>query len=258
MSYLLVILAGAVGAYAFKTFIKSDVGDGLLGSLIFAPALVIWLTGQNISEFSAYGITAKINATIQSKASSLNDKIKTLVINASSVDDPTFEKSATFELCADFIAFRPEHVPPEGADRDRYIFNLTYTIRTSISCGRFVGAVVLDKDDRYLGSFSKSFFSEASALWASWSPLTGDKASIAKRILSTTVFGAALIYPKERVATIEGFVAAISVDATVATAYARLGELNVDFLVLTTPIGKYQGIVTRRSVIEKIVAGLIQ
>src|SRR5262249_29000778 len=162
----------------------------------------------------------------QSKASSLNDKIKTLVINASSIDDPIFEKSAMFELCADFIAFRPEHVPPEGSERDKFIFNLTYTIRTSISCGRFVGAVVLDKDDRYLGSFGKSFFSEASALWASWSPSAVDKASIANRVLSTTVFGAALLYPRQRVATIEGFVAAVGVDATVAAAYARLSELN--------------------------------
>lgn len=257
MMYLALIVAGTLSAYLFKTFIKSNAGDGLLGSLIFAPALIIWLTSQNVSEFSAYGISAKVNIVSQSKVSTLNDELRKLVINTQSIDDPTYEKSTLWELCADFIAFRPQHIPSDNALKDKYVVNLTYTIRTSISCGRFVGAIVLDKDDRYLGSFDKSFFSEAPALWASLDSTGSSASDTAKRILETTVFGAALLHPKERAATKEGFVAAINADATVGSAYKRLAELDVDFLVLTTPTGNYQGVVTRDSVLQKIIAGLV-
>jgi len=259
LGYLILIVLGAIGAYGFKGYIKSDAGDGILGSLIFGPALLVWLGAQNIHEISAYGISAKMGAATQSRVSLLSGKIRTLPVSPQLADQRSFERYALLELCADLIVLRPEVVPLDIAARDRYVANLTYTIRTSLTCGRFLGAVVLDKDDRYLGSFPRSIFLEASALWAT-PPSTGDLSvsELAKRILTTTVFGTALIHPKERVATSEGFVGAIDADSTVGTSLRRLIELNAEFLVLTTPTGKYVGVATRQAIMDRIAASLVE
>ena len=257
--YLSAIAVSIVAAFMFKRFIKPDVGDTLLGSIIFIPTILIWAQSQNLSELAGFGLTAKFSVESQKKVSSVGVDAKELTIFSLVANDPNFAMAAYFESCAEYFVLRPSKVPQKDTDLDTFVANTSHAIQRSITCGKLVGVVVLDDNDKYIGSYDKAFFSEALSMWAvpDQGNLTTSKEEISKRIQRMTIFGASLRFPDKRIVPGEGFVAAINEDATIQTAFLKFRESDVDFLVMTNATGKFRGIIRYRDVVDSLLSILI-
>ena len=248
---------GLLAAILFKRFVKPDVGDALLASLVFAPAFLYWIQAQPLAELTGFRLSAKFNSEAKTAVTAIASDFKNLIIHSSSADDPV--ALASSEGCVEYIVARPSRVPEYGSALDSYTVITSRAIKNSIACGRMLGIVVLDDSDKYIGSYDKEFFSETLSLWAADAgPESIASSDLALKIRTTTMFGASLRYPDERIKPGEGFVAAINEDATIEHAFRKFENTGANFLVVTDATGKFRGIITFRSVVQFLLGALLE
>lgn len=253
------VAIGCTVAYVMKRFVKRQLSDALIFSLLLFPMLIYGVISGRIAELSGFGMSAKVGQTARSSISTLNVSADKIKIRHLTSDKPDFNLAAAFEACTDYFVVRPSQIPSEKEKSDMYIANVTQAVRSSIACGRFSGLVVLDDKDRYIGSYDRQFFAESTALWAVQSSEMPMSASdLSNRITTMTVFGGSLKFPVKRITPGEGFEAAISINSTIAEAFEAFRAHNVEFLVLTDALGRFKGIVRYRDVVEEVVAALMK
>lgn len=232
--------------------------DALIFALVFTPMLLLALMTGKITELSGFGLSAKAGQIARAPVSSLNLSSEKFKIQELTSDKPDFDLAAYFESCADYFVVKPSQIPAEEVKLAHYIAFVTYAVRSSIACGRLSGLVVLDDSDRYLGSYDRKFFVESTSVWAV--PTSGEPLSakeLSERIQNMTIFGASLQYPRERITSGEGFEAAINVDAIISEAFDVFKKLDVEFLVLTDSLGRFQGIVRYKDIVEEVLSILM-
>ena len=258
MTLLVIILVGVIFAALIRLFVKKDLGDALFASITFAPALIFWIHDKDISELTGFGLSAKFASEAKKEVSSADIDIKDLAIFSLSADDPNFARAAFFEACADYFVIRPSKVPKEPSALVDHIVFTSSAIKSSLACGRLIGVIVLDDNDRYLGSYDKGFFAESLSIWAV--PDGADqieKEVLSARIMRTTIFGAALRFPDKRITPGEGFVAAINENSTIDMAFNEFQETGASFLVVTDATGRFRGILSYRNVIQTLLSVLL-
>lgn len=251
-----VLAVGLLAAYLFKRFIIVDANNLAAGMVFVAPILLYGIISGKVSEFSGFGISTKTTAAAMSPVIELSTKIDSIKILSPKEDD--FQRAALLDACENYFIVRPSLIPSEERAVEYYISNATYAIRSSVACGEFLGLIVLDEKDRYLGSFGKSFFYETLASWAipkSSSPISAKEFS--ERVLSMTIFGASLQYPVESIGPGEGVEAAINMESSLIEAFNSFRHSNIDFLVLTDEMGRFKGVVRYRDLVEEILASIL-
>lgn len=264
MLLLIVIALSLLAAAAFKRYVKRDVGDALLASIIFIPALLFWVGKLPVTELSAFGLSGKFAHEARRAIGSLVEPVGSFATTSLAETELDFEHAAFFEACNEYYILRPSRVPargPEVADEfSFYIANSTLAIKSSLACGSLLGVIVLDEGNRYIGSYDASFFAEALAMWAvpnltDSSPM--DVSALANHILESTTFGAALQYPDERIKPGEGFVAAVNERLPLSQALPIFDETNAPYLVITDARGIFKGLLTYDRVAETLLSALV-
>ncbi|MBO9462477.1 CBS domain-containing protein [Labrenzia sp. R5_0] len=260
MQYFLIFAACVVAALLFKKFVKNDVGDTLLGAIIFLPTLLVWIQSNNISEFTGFGLSAKFNVEASKPVSALKIGIPELVRvtddKASDLSDA--DLFAHFESCSELFVLKTSIIPKEKEKLDKFIVDVSWAIKSSIACGKLSGVIVLDDNNRYLGTYDDSFYLEALSMW---SFLKVDEKTpvntISEKILTLTIFGASLKFPDKRITAGEGFEAAINENQTLQEAFAKFQTTEADFLVVTDELGVFKGIIRYRDVVDSFLSVLI-
>lgn len=258
MAIFLVLIASAVCAGLFRYYVKKDAGDALLASILFAPAMLFWIQDKAVSELAGFGLSAKFSEASQKAVSSVAVEIKDLAVFSPAANDPNIEQSAYWEVCVDYFVVRPSRIPQAPVSLAKYIVNASYLIRTSIACGQFIGVVVLDDNDRYLGSYDRDFFAESLSIWAvpdADGPI--DRQALSSRIMSTTMFGASLKFPDKRIVPGEGFVAMVDENATIKSAFGVFQKTKASFLVITDATRKFKGILPYKAVSTSLLSILL-
>ncbi len=254
---VVLLIIGFALNYLVKNVIKRRLSEiGVLG-LIILPFVVFGFLSGKITEFSGFGVTAKVERAKKLPISTLNIPTDSLKIANVTSNDTDYYRKAYFEMCAEYLVIRDEQIPAEHNERDYYIASISSAIKSSIACGKLAGVVILDGSNRYIGSFDSLFFIESVSIWAvpnSTNPMTAKE--LASRIKTTTIFGASLTSPNERVSK-EGSVIALNVNATVQDAFNVFRSNDVDFIALTDSLGKFQGIVRYRDVVNTILFAAI-
>ena len=260
MTLLLIVVGSIFVGVLIRKYIKPDTSNGLLGAVFFVPALLYWVADKSPSELSGFGFSAKFEDVAAKPVESLLTSVGDTTIPPPPSPDSSFALSSLLEDCSKYYVVRPHLVPNhDTAAFAPYIVNLTYSIRSSIACDSFIGLVILDENDHYIGSYDRDFFAESLSLWAAFdSDKPIDAKMLANRIQSSTIFGAALRFPKERIQQHEGYVGAINEDASLGDAFALFQGMHGTFLVVTDVLGKFKGIITRdyvqRALLEALVA----
>ena len=259
MILLLIVAASIIVGSLLCKFVKPGISNGLLAAIFFVPALLYWVSEKSLSEISGYGFNAKFDDAAAMPIESLLPKVGDAAIASLLPSDPLFKLASFFEACSKYFVVRPHLIPEYGADTfAAYIVNSTNAIRSSLACDQFVGLVVLDENDHYIGSYDRGFFAEALSLWAvSNSNQPMDKELLASRIQSSTIFGAALRFPKLRIREFEGYVGAINEESTLNEAFAAFQVMHGSFLTVTDELGKFKGIVTRDYVERALLQALV-
>ena len=73
---------------------------------------------------------------------------------------------AFFQICKKYVVLRTSEIPEKKDDQAKQMFQIIEVIRASLICGEFIGLIVLDEKDRYIGSFDRSFFLETIIPWS--------------------------------------------------------------------------------------------
>ena len=258
MIYLLFFLASLFVAFVFKQFIKQDAGDTLLAAIIFLPTLLVWIQNNNISEFTGFGLSAKFSDEASKSVSDLKVSIPDLTKLTASSDLSDAELNAYFEGCSDFFVLKPSIVPKDQAKLDLFIARAAWAIKSSITCGKLTGVVVVDDRGKYLGSYDDSFYLEALSIWSmSENDQPISSSQLSRKIRFFTMFGASMKFPDLRIRPGEGFVAAINEDQTLQQAFAKFQETGADFLVVTDELGTFKGILKYRDVVDSFLSVLV-
>lgn len=258
MIVIVIVFFGVVMGMVFIKLIKPTATDALVAAIMFLPAILYLVQSYDLAEFSVFGTTGKFERRLEKKISSVisNEKpgVDELAIYSVSANKSDFDKISTFEICENYLVMRPEKVPKNAEEKDDYVNKVTLAIKASLTCGKLVGVVVLDKDNGYIGSYEAGFFGEALALWAVPNPgeIPAPKKLVAESISGLTSFGAAILHPKERITPGEGFVAAINKDSQVGDAFLKFQNEKVSFLVITDELGKFTGVLPYKSVVDYI------
>lgn len=243
----LLSMAGLGLWLALRKLAKPDLSETtLLALMLGAPVLALAASGA-LSELSAFGVTTKFKAAANAPVAAVSQPVDKAAILApvAAADLEAARLDASFQMCRPVVAIRATELPPER--REATVAYLAMAVSVSMTCEGFVGVVVLDERDRYLGSFPPAFFHEAGAIWTLGG--TGrEPAELGRLIMARTVFGAALAYPEARLKSGEGRVVAINRSATLAEAYALLRKERFSFAAVTDETGRAVGYVTRDAI----------
>ena len=259
MDLLIVVVVSIVVGSAFRRYVKRDASNSLLATIFFLPALLYWVSDKSPSELTWLGFHAKFEAAVIEPVDTYSVSVSDLLISSLSSNDPDFRLAAYFEECSEYFVIRPHLTPNyDSSGFVEYVVNSTYAIRSSLACGRFTGVVVLDRQDKYIGSYDGSFFAESLSIWAVLDGTTTiDKEVLANRIMGTTIFGAALRHPGQRITPGEGFHRSIRESATVGEAFTEFQEMSGSFLVVVDESKGFKGILTRDRVTDVLLNALV-
>lgn len=244
---------------------KYKLSDTSILSILFVPTLLVWAEGR-ISEINAFGVSAKFNQIAEKKIEALvsGQDIDVYVTKAEALKridatQQSLSRGAFFEGCHDFIFVRSSQIPSTEDSLSRYAVAFAETVVSSTACGHFTGVVVVDEENRYIGSFDKEFFYQFGSLWTlADTTKTIESAEVWKRISNFTVAGASIKYPDIRLKNGEGFKAAISETATVEYALKEFKKSDASFMVVTDAYGKLQGVIRHRQFIDLLLLNIIQ
>ena len=150
-----------------------------------------------------------ISFSLAGQEFSFSEKLKEPVVNIASLSDiidvtidirkDTLEKDAYFQVRKKYMVLRTNEIPEDKDAQVKQMFQIMEAIRASIICGDFIGLIVLDGKDRYIGSFDRNFFLETIIPWSKLAayPVDSQLSDRASWIKMHSVFGFALEYPKK-------------------------------------------------------------
>lgn len=93
------------------------------------------------------------------RKSDINNKIFEIQKN-------TFKIDAYFQVSKKYVVLRTSEIPEDKSSQAIQMFQIMEIIRSSIICGDFIGLIVLDDKERYIGSFDRDFFLETIIPWS--------------------------------------------------------------------------------------------
>jgi len=269
---LALIGLGFICVYLFKRFFFPDMKNAMAGVIFLCPAIFMAIKAGVISELSGagYGVKFRHVQTQNVLADISQKKIKTLTFTGldTSGEDSSLELAHFWGACTDFIVFSPDvfgENSPNGSI-EVGVTRLAFVIHSSIVCGKFQGVVFVDKDKRYIGSFSKDSAIELNVLAEEKSEIDSqsdhgepvDLTFIYKGTIKQLDFNGIAQNPRERIASGEGFSAVLGVNATTENILEKFQNEEVDFIVVTNAYGRVQGIITRKGFSNFIFSEMIK
>ena len=252
----LLAAAGLLLWVSVRRLAKPDLSETALLAFIFGIPILGLAASGGLAEFSGGGFAAKFRDISLTPVHRISRPIdNTLIVTPPKASELAGTKiEANFGICRPLIVLRVGDKSEKI--QDSFVSYLAVVINTSISCGNFIGVVILDNDGHYLGSFSKDFFHEAGAIWAI-SIENRSAEEIAQFMLSRTVFAAALAYPDVRMKTGEGQNVSVREDISIAKAYERMRDKKFPFAAIINEDGRVTGVVTMEDVRNALLSTLI-
>lgn len=200
---------------------------------------------------------------------SFSESLKQPVSKFVSIDDitdksidirkDTLATDAVFQVCKKYVVLRTSEIPEDKNAQAKQMFQIIEVIRSSLVCGEFLGLIVLDEKDLYVGSFYRSFFLETVIPWSNLIgyPADGLPSDIASWLKSKSIFGLALEYPETRIDVGEGFRFSVGQNQSVAETMEILLASGKDFIAVVDNYGRFQGTVTRTRLLDQLLLALL-
>jgi hypothetical protein len=200
---------------------------------------------------------------------SFSEQLKEPVVNIASIYNitdvsidirkDTIRNDAFFQVCKKYVVLRTSEIPEEQNAQAEQMFQIIEVIRASVICGEFIGLVILDDKDRYIGSFDRNFFLETVIPWSKLVdyPANKSQSDIANWIKSNSTFGTALEFPEKRIASGEGFRFCVRQNQSVSEALEILLTSGKDFVAVVDNYGHFEGTVTRALLLNRLMLTLV-
>lgn len=171
----------------------------------------------------------------------------------------TFESDAFYQKPRKYVVLRTSEIPKDKDKQAKQMFQIIEVIRISILSGEFIGLIVLDDKDRYIGSFGRDFFLETIIPWENLVGCPDSKSSsdIASWIKSKSLFGLSLEFPKARIDSGEGFRLSVKDNESAAKALNTLLSSGKDFIAIVDCSGRFKGAVTRNDLLDRLLKTLV-
>ena len=266
------VVVSIIAATLFTLYVKNDANNTLLLAIILAPAFFYWLGDKVPVEFGMGQFRAKFDKALERPTQTvLGDKIDSSAIL--SLSDQVGHLTESFRratappegTCLDYLVLRPSLVPQfPNPEYNRYMVYATHSIRNAIACGKLVGVVVVDDDEKYLGSYDSNFFAESLSSWGVFKSnrlATGmtekEFAEVATLIESNTIFGAALRYPDRRIREGEGYFAFVRTTDSLKYAWRQFHTMAGSFVAVTDRELRFKGILTRSTIQNLVLSELV-
>ena len=250
--------------------------DTLVVAIVLVPGIFYWFEKQGLTELGIAGFHAKFEGALEKQTQTALDGLdepigSTLLLD----DDPAALSVAQLHdrhqgpprggACLDYLVLRPSLVPQYPAPEfNRYMVFATHTISSSIACGKLIGVVVLDDEDKYVGSYDSHFFDQSLSTWSLFTKTQrlegmteGQFDHLAELIEMNTVFGTALRYPRRRIKEGEGYFAFLRDTDTLRDAWKKFQTMRGTFLVVTDHELQFKGFLTRSGLRNLILQELV-
>ncbi|MDQ1902905.1 hypothetical protein RAH32_21060 [Paracoccus sp. WLY502] len=251
MLLFLILVLSFSFAVLMKRYLIPGASEALVAAVAFLPALLFFFQTGSVAKLSGFGVSVeRLQQQLETGIAEVGVAIADLEagwLSPVDPDGPSFGQAAYWESCSRFLVLRKSDVPAFNTpDFSKYVRDATWAIRSSLTCGKLQGVIVLDETDRYIGSYNSSFFSEALAAWAL--PDIGasnpDLSNLADRIMMYSTFGTALRFPERRIELGDGYVAAVNENQTVEQALTDFKVPEVKFVAVTDARGVLKGVLT--------------
>ncbi|MGB0854350.1 MAG: hypothetical protein ACPGSI_13740 [Pikeienuella sp.] len=231
--------------------------DGLgFATLLIAVFAIYWVEGGRVEKFSigGSGVNATFAKDTRAPALSVGRRVGDKDVLIFSPDDEDITSIAWWEGCAEYLVIPTDEIPDSDKELAIYYALMAGAARSSLLCGDFIGFVVLDENRRYVGSFGAAFFQETFGWWA---VDTTDRDKLLEMFKERVIFATALRFPETRIEQGEGFVLALTQNATIADAHRTLSAANKPFVAITDPQGVFRGVLDRDTVRDQLINSLL-
>lgn len=225
-----------------------------LAALLLILLAVIWVETTRISDLERNQIS--FAATLRSAADTPLRAHSAQIGSSDFVDLIDLQNDvanlAFWEQCARFFVLQTpaDDQPPGAAIRPNLA---AAAVRSSMLCGKFSGMLIIDAKGRYIGAFDRSLFLESVPIVAGWK----NAADMSIVQSAETAFGDLLSQPEKSIKQGLGFDLAINQDQTLADAFNAFRSHDIRFMPITDEPGRLVGAISRRTVTENLLAGLL-
>lgn len=208
------------------------------------------------------------SANVAGQQFSFSDSLKEPVLKIASIKEiaktidirkDKLELDAFFQVPRKYVVLRTSEIPKDKNAQAKQMFQIMEVIRVSIISGEFIGLIVLDNKDRYIGSFDRDFFLETVIPWQNLADYPAGKSpsDIASWVKSKSVFGLSLEYPEARIDAGEGFHLSVKESESAAEALNTLLSSGKGFVAVVDSSGRFQGTVTRKDLLDRLLKTLV-
>lgn len=232
-----------------------ELGDAAKSVLVILPVAGFLFASGRVAQFEALGIKATL--TQIAKQPVARAQAAAVAIEQQDATSPNFDFDAMWLNC------RPYYVMSDrtayngsGENPDpRKVYMIARSIYWSISCGEFKALIVLGKDNRPVGYFERDVFLQLMRLRLVVYNNSLPSDEEITRDLNESELGLILAHPVAR-AEAQGRKLMISVDTDLEEALKKFQETGFQTAVLLDRRGRFDGIVTRQIVAEKLLLDL--
>jgi hypothetical protein len=226
------------------------------------PVIIYLLLTGNIPKLEI-GDILKIETAFKEpvvEIASIDDVIEAEGILEIKVDDgeDPLALAAMFQQCKKYIVLHTSDIPKDEHAKSKQMFRIIQVIRASIVCGEFIGLIVLDDKDQYLGSFDRDFFLETLIPWSKLAdyPAGQSLPQISNWMKSNSMFALALEFPEKRIESGEGFQVSVRQNQTIGEALGILLKSGKEFVAVVDNYGRFEGTVTRNALLDRLLLTL--
>lgn len=251
---ILLLLAGFALAWLAKK-LDLDLGDAAKSVLLVFPTVIFLLGSGRIAQFELLGVKATIAQIAKQPVESA--QAHTIAIEQTAATSPDFDFDAMWLACRPYYVMSEATAYSDGKLDPRKIYRIARAIYFSITCGQFKALVVLGKDNKPVGYFERDMFLGLLRLRLVVydAALPSDEEIVAG--IRETELGPILQYPVER-AQAEGSKFTIPADTKLEEALGKFQESGQQTAILLDRRGRFDGVVTRQTVAEKLLADLFR
>jgi hypothetical protein len=237
---------------------KLDLGEASKTTVILAPLIVFLFLSGKISEFEGLGWKAKFR-NLGAETAITTSRTSDLATTSEQTNPADFHNEAIWGFCRPYYLLTGDSAKnkskPNELDQKAALYIAT-AIRGSIICGRFAALVIVDKDRKPVGFFPRDQFLELLRI-----PLVGYGEQIdseaALRQVAGSELGVILMNPEIRARSPEGRRDTVPGSENIEAVYKKMIENDVDLALITDRLERFDGIITRRAIEGRIIAGLL-
>ncbi|CAN7486191.1 CBS domain-containing protein [Bosea sp. LjRoot90] len=252
LAVICLVLIGLLLVF-FAKKLNLELGDAAKSVLVVLPVAGFLFASGRVAQFEALGIKATLAQIAKQPVA--RAQAAAVAIEQQDATSPNFEFDAMWLNC------RPYYVM---SDRTAYsgdkvdaakVYKIARSIYSSIICGEFKALIVLGKDDKPIGYFERDIFLQLMRLRLIVYNGSLPSDEEITRDLNESELGVILANPVVR-AKAQGRKLLIPADTDLEEALKKFQETGFQIAVLLDRRGRFDGIVTRQIVAEKLLLDL--